>query len=120
MRLPPPLTASAPGLPSTTAQFAPASPLTPEEPAQAALPAELYELAVTACAMGFHELAMDPLREATEQAPDHVGAWRKIAELWRLAGNDAEAASALATADRVGDNDKKWPKAKGERSPIKI
>ena len=127
MRHPPPLTAQATGLPATAARIAPAAqpphastPAESAEPTQAASPAELYELAVTVCAMGFHELAMDPLRSATEQAPDHAGAWRKIAELWRFAGNDAEAAAALATAERIGDNDKKWPKAKGERSPTKI
>jgi tetratricopeptide (TPR) repeat protein len=115
-----------PVLPAPAVRVAPAvqppnaSTTSSADSTQAASPAELYELAVTVCAMGFHQLAMDPLREVTAQAPDHAGAWRKLADLLRLAGNDAEAAAALATADRIGDNDKKWPKAKGERSPTKI
>jgi predicted Zn-dependent protease len=127
LRLPPPLTAPQPGLSATTVRIAPTfqpprggTPPKPAEEAQAATPAELYELAVTVCAMGFHELALDPLREVTERAPDHAGAWRKLAELRRLAGNDEAAAVALATADRIGDNEAKWPKGKGERSPTKI
>jgi tetratricopeptide (TPR) repeat protein len=85
-----------------------------------ASPDELYELAVTSAAMGFHQSALEALREATERAPDHVDAWRKLAQFLRLAAKDEEAAAARAKADRIGENSTKWPKATGERSPTKI
>ena len=93
-------------------------PVAPQAPA--APPAELYELAVTSCAMGFHQSGLDALRDVTVRAPDHAPAWRKLAELLRYSGKDAEAAEARATADSIGDNEAKWPKASGERSPTKI
>jgi tetratricopeptide (TPR) repeat protein len=95
----------------------------PAEPAQAAPPrppAELYEFALTSCAMGFHQSGMETLREVTERAPDHAGAWRKLAELLRFSGKDGEAAEATAAANRIGDDAAKWPRASGERSPTKI
>jgi tetratricopeptide (TPR) repeat protein len=108
---PPNVIAKARRPPATSAPAAQAPP-TP--------PAELYELAITSCAMGFHQSGMDSLREVTERAPDHADAWRKLAELLRFSGNDAEAAAADAAADRIGDATGKWPKASGERSPTKI
>ncbi|MEJ0047224.1 MAG: hypothetical protein WDN04_14745 [Rhodospirillales bacterium] len=48
-------------------------------PEPAATPAELYELALTSAAMGFHQTAIDRLREATQRAPDHAApgaSWR--------------------------------------------
>jgi tetratricopeptide (TPR) repeat protein len=83
-------------------------------------PAELYERAVTSAAMSFHESAIEILRDVTVRAPDHAGAWRKLGECLRLAGQDVEAAAARATAGRIGENPSKWPKATGERSPTKL
>ncbi len=95
-----------------------------EEPPRRArthTPAELYELGLTSAAMGFHRSALERLREATSSAPGHARAWRKLAELLRLAGEDRAAAEAVAAADRIGNDDgKAWPKAAGERSPAKI
>jgi len=70
--------------------------------------------------MAFHQSGLDALREVTARAPDHAAAWRKLAELLRYSGKDAEAEVALATADSTGDDEVKWPKAAGERSPTKI
>src|SRR5205823_2428093 len=67
----------------------------------AASPSQLYELGLTTAATGFHTAAIAALRECTTQAPDHAAAWRKLAELLRLAREDTEAEAADAAAERV-------------------
>jgi tetratricopeptide (TPR) repeat protein len=61
----------------------------------------LYELGLTNAAMGFLAAALDVLLECVARAPGHAGAWRKLAQLLRLAGRTAEARSAEAAAERA-------------------
>ncbi|MEO8926749.1 MAG: sulfotransferase [Caulobacteraceae bacterium] len=67
-----------------------------------------YEYALTLAAMSMHEAAIDRLRAITARAPTHPGAWRKLAELVRLAGQDKEADEASAAADRWAGAAAKW------------
>lgn len=64
-------------------------------------PDRIYELALTAAAMGMHGFAIQTLGECVKRAPDHGAAWRKLAELLRLAKRDAEARDADAAGDRA-------------------
>jgi predicted Zn-dependent protease len=64
-------------------------------------PEDLYDLGLTTAAMGFHTAAIEALRECAEQAPGHVAAWRKLAELLRLANDLMQAQSAEAAAERA-------------------
>ena len=59
-----------------------------------ASPDELYEVGLTAAAMSYHTLAIEALRDCTALAPDHAPAWRNLAALLRLAGEDAQADAA--------------------------
>jgi tetratricopeptide (TPR) repeat protein len=80
--------------------------------------AHMYEDGRTSTAMSFHELALAIMEEVTQLAPDHAAAWRDYADLLRLAGRDAEAATADARAIEapVGA----WPVAAGERDAGKL
>ena len=92
-------------------------PMAPAPNAAGRAEAALFERALTLIAMGFHEQATTTLRNLTARAPGHAGAWRKLAELLRLAGEDAQAASADATADRLKDDRTAWPAAADGRAP---
>ncbi len=62
----------------------------------------LYELGLTAAAMGSYTTAIEALRDCTARAPDHAGAWRKLAELLRLSGEDAQAEAAERASYAAG------------------
>jgi tetratricopeptide (TPR) repeat protein len=85
-----------------------------------ASPAQLYELGLTTAAMAYHTAAIEALRDCVSVAPDHALAWRKLAELLRLAKEDAEAQKADFKADRSLPSANKWKKASGEREPLKL
>lgn len=80
-------------------------------------PQRLYERALTLGAMGFYREAIMVLREATVAAPGHAPAWKKLAQLLRLAGKDEEASDATAQAD-IGSA--LWPAAVDDRTPAEI
>ncbi len=77
----------------------------------------LYELGLTAAAMGSYTAAIEALRDCTARAPDHAGAWRKLAELLRLSGEDAQAEAA---AERASSGAGKWTSATGECVPARL
>jgi len=83
-------------------------------------PEQLYELALTAVAMSFQSTAMEALRDCTRLAPDHAPAWRKLAEVLRLAGKDNEAAAADAAADRGSSAAGKWRGRFDRRTPAEL
>ncbi len=102
----------------------------PPQPAQASAkptlhtipavaPRPLFELALTSAAMSFHTAAIENLQSVVAAAPGHAPAWRKLADLLRLGGNDSEAALAQARAAELGEDAVAWPQAVGERSPTK-
>jgi tetratricopeptide (TPR) repeat protein len=80
----------------------------------------LYELGLTSAAMSFHQAALENMQEVTSLAPDHLGAWRALAKLLRLADRDAEADAAEAKAESIGSASTKWLDAKGERSARRL
>jgi len=80
----------------------------------------LYELGLTTAAMGFHTAAIEALRDCTAIAPDHAAAWRKLAEMLRLAGEDSQAAAAEAAARHVGSAAAKWKNGVGERVSARL
>ncbi len=84
------------------------SPVTPPH----ANPARLFERALTLAAMASWRPAMAALREVTAQAPAHGPAWREMARLLRLAGQDQKARAALA---RSADLAPAWPAAHDAR-----
>jgi tetratricopeptide (TPR) repeat protein len=75
-------------------------------------PAKVHERALTFAAMGFHEAATKALVNVTARAPGHGPAWRKLAELLRLAGDDKQADAAKARGDALGPA---WSPAIDER-----
>ena len=88
--------------------------------ATTASPAHLYELGLTTAAMGFHTASIEALQECTAREPNHAPAWRKLAELRRLANADAQAAEAERAAERAGSPGAKWRKATDERAPARL
>ncbi|MDQ2860141.1 MAG: sulfotransferase, partial [Pseudomonadota bacterium] len=94
----------------------PAAPRAQEE-ASLLPPAHLYEVGLTTAAMGFHTAAIEALRDCTARAPDHAAAWRKLAELLRLAAEDAQADAAQAAAERAFATTAQSNKAPAERRP---
>src|SRR5579871_3423992 len=70
----------------------------PSPHATPASPDHLYELGLTAAAMSYHTAAIEVLRDCTARAPDHAPAWHKLAEMFRLAGEDGEADAAEVAA----------------------
>jgi tetratricopeptide (TPR) repeat protein len=84
-------------------------------------PEHLYEVGLTTAAMGFHTAAIEALRECVARASDHALAWRKLAELLRLAKEDAQAAIADIAAVRASSTASKWEKAAaGEQSAAQL
>jgi tetratricopeptide (TPR) repeat protein len=88
--------------------------------AEAVSPEHLYELGLTTAAMSFHTAAIEALRDCTARAPDHAPAWRKLAELLRLAREDAEAEAADRAAARASAAGAKWKSALDPRTPAKL
>jgi tetratricopeptide (TPR) repeat protein len=87
-----------------------------------ASPDHLYELGLTTEAMGFHTAAIEALSDCTKCAPDHAAAWRKLAELFRLANEKEQALAADAAAAKAGaglapDDGVNSSKASGEHMP---
>jgi predicted Zn-dependent protease len=85
--------------------------------ASALPPSRAFEKALTLAAMGFHEQATKALRDVTAREPRHAPAWKKLAELLRLAGKDEEARAANA---RAANSDGAWPAAADQRSVEEI
>jgi tetratricopeptide (TPR) repeat protein len=102
------------------------APTPPELPVAQAAPktreqiSHLYELGLTNAAMSFHEGALEYMREVTALAPDHAGAWRALAGLLRLAGQDARGDEADRKADSLASAPQSWRDAEGERSPVRL
>jgi tetratricopeptide (TPR) repeat protein len=101
---------------SVTGGFTPFSPAPPAQKIPLA-PATLYERALTFAAIGFHAPATKALLNVTARAPAHGPAWRKLAELLRLAGDDAQAAAAQARGE---SQDAAWPPAVDRRALAEI
>ncbi len=103
-----------------------AIPPPPAPPVRVAAPktreqiSRLYEQGLTSAAMSFHEAALEAMREVTSHAPDHLGAWRALARLLRLAGKDGPAEQADGHADRLAGTPQNWADAEGERSPTHL
>jgi tetratricopeptide (TPR) repeat protein len=83
-------------------------------------PSLLYELGLTTAAMGFHTAAIEALRDCTEQAPDHAAAWRKLAELLRLANDEDEALAAEWAAERAAPIGARSDETGGELNPRQV
>lgn len=83
---------------------------------KAASPEHLYELGLTTAAMGFHTASIEALGDCTVKAPSHGAAWRKLAELLRLAGDDSRANAADIMAERAGVGAAKWKPGRDERT----
>jgi len=79
-----------------------------------------YELGLTLAAMGSFAGATNVMREATARAPGYAPAWRKLAELLRLAAEDAEAEDAEAEAARIAGDVSNWPRAVDGRAPAQL
>jgi tetratricopeptide (TPR) repeat protein len=89
-----------PAVPPARPEF-PALGTEAEPPARsrvATSPDQMYELGITAAAMSYHTLAIEALRDCIALAPDHALAWRSLAVLLRLAGEDAQADAAESEA----------------------
>jgi tetratricopeptide (TPR) repeat protein len=86
-------------------------------------PDHLYQLGLTTAAMGFHTAAIEALRNCTQQAPDHAPAWRKLAEMLRLANEQEEALAAEWAAERAsasGAADETAASIGGEVTPSQV
>ena len=79
-----------------------------------------YELALTLAAMSMHEAAIEELRAITEREPTHPGAWLKLAESLRLAGEDKEADEANAAALGCAIEASKWQPTRDTRTPAQL
>jgi tetratricopeptide (TPR) repeat protein len=87
---------------------------------EAVAPDQLYEVALTTAAMSFHTAAIEALRDCVAQAPGHAPAWRKLSELLRLAGDDAQADAADAAALGDTSDATKWNGGAGEQMPARL
>ncbi|MEO7026248.1 MAG: sulfotransferase [Caulobacteraceae bacterium] len=67
-----------------------------------------FDEAVTLAAMSMHEAAIEKLRSVTTRVPPHPEAWRKLAQLLRLRGEDDAADKADAAADRWAGAAGRW------------
>jgi predicted Zn-dependent protease len=83
----------------------------------AASPSHLYEVGLTAAAMGSYTAAIEALRDCTARAPDHAAAWRKLAELLRLANQDAQADAAMERASSAAGT---WESSSNELVPARL
>src|SRR5215469_775660 len=90
----------------------------PAQPGWTASPVRLYEVGMTTAAMSYHTAAIEALRECTALAPNHAPAWLKLAELLRLAKEDAEADAAEAAAQLHAGV--KWKKGLDERTAAQL
>jgi tetratricopeptide (TPR) repeat protein len=114
-----PPSAPRPFLPKAPAVFPvdpTAAPRYPPDVAPAS-PDHLYDLGLTTAAMSFHTAAIEALRDCTDRAPGHAAAWRKLAELLRLANEDEQALAADAAADRASGDGGGYRKSSGETLP---
>jgi tetratricopeptide (TPR) repeat protein len=96
------------------------TPYSPPEPPAVKLPpppTKLYERALTFAAIGFHGAAIKGLLAVTGRAPGHGPAWRKLAELMRLSGEDEQADAAEARGAGMGAA---WPPASDPRTLAEI
>jgi len=97
---------------------APATAMQQALPARTTSPIHLYEVGMTTAAMSYHTAAIEALRECTTRAPNHAPAWRKLAELLRLAKKDAEADAAEAAAQAHAGT--KWKTGLDERTSAQL
>lgn len=114
-----------PGMPRSTAGSEHAPIATDRQSAASPAPrrrsaslVHLYEVGMTTAAMSYHTAAIEALRECIALAPDHAPAWRKLAELLRLAKEDAEAGAAEAAAQVHAGV--KWKKGSDQRTPAQL
>ncbi len=66
--------------------------------------------------MSYHTAAIEALRDCVAAAPDHTLAWRKLAQLFKLAKEDIEAQAAEREALRARPAADKWKPATDKRS----
>jgi len=113
----PPPSAVRPLLPAASTRELEKAPTVTLPETVAASPDHLYELGLTTAAMGFHTAAIEALRDCTGRAPDHAAAWRKLAEMLRLAADDTQAEAAETAAERASATGADARRARSERLP---
>jgi tetratricopeptide (TPR) repeat protein len=80
-----------------------------------------YELGLTLAAMGSYAGATKVMRDVTARAPGHAAAWRKLAELLRLAAEDVAAQEAeTKAAEAVTGGVSNAPPAVDGRPPAQL
>jgi tetratricopeptide (TPR) repeat protein len=77
---------------------------------------EGYDLGLTLAAMSIYEDAIKELQAVTRRVPSHHGAWKKLAELLRLAGKDKQADDAEAKAIRSVGEATNWRPSRDVRT----
>jgi tetratricopeptide (TPR) repeat protein len=106
--------------PQPAIKLPPAAPAIISPPKTRQQISHLYEEGRTSAAMSFYETALDTMQEVVSLAPDHAGAWRQLAGLLRLAGQDARANDAQVQFDKLAGEAPAWSDAEGERSPTRL
>jgi len=88
------------------------------ETASAAAPPQPdgYDLGLTLAAMSVYDEAIKQLQAVTARVPSHSGAWKKLAELLRLAGEDKAADDAEAEAIRYAGEATNWRPSRDVRT----
>ncbi|HEY3637536.1 MAG TPA: sulfotransferase, partial [Rhizomicrobium sp.] len=81
---------------------------------------EGYDKGLTLAAMSVYEDAIRELQAVTKRVPSHHEAWKKLAELLRLAGKDKAAADAEAQAARHLGEAANWRPSRDERTPKQL
>lgn len=81
---------------------------------------EGYDLGLTLAAMSVYVDAIKELQAVTRRVPSHPGAWKKLAELLRLAGKDKAAAAAEANAIRYAGEATNWRPSRDVRTPKQL
>ena len=81
---------------------------------------EGYDRALILEAMSVHEHAMKELQAVTKRVPTHPGAWKKLAELLRLAGKNKQADEADAKALRYAGEATNWRQSRDARTPEQL
>jgi tetratricopeptide (TPR) repeat protein len=81
---------------------------------------EGYDRALILEAMSVHEHAMKELQAVTKRVPTHPGAWKKLAELSRLAGKNKQADEAGANALRYAVEATNWRPSRDARTPEQL
>lgn len=79
-----------------------------------------YERALSFAAMGLYSAALEELRDFVTRENHHHGAWKKLAELLRFAGEDKAAADADAAASQCASHASKWRSNLDPRSPAQL